>query len=632
MRHLALGVIGHVNHGKTSLVRALTGMQTDRLEEEQRRGMSIVLGFAYLATSQGTLDLIDVPGHEQFVRTMVAGATGIGATLLVVNGREGAMPQTIEHVAIADLLGLLRGVVAISRADELAPAERPEVQRRLRASLRGTHLEFAPVVFTSSVTGEGVAALTQKLEALLASEAPRRSGGAHFWLPVDRVFTLPGHGAIVTGTLRGAPLRVGETLACFPGGATGAVRQLQVHGEPVEEAVPGQRVGVNLRHLGIAEVARGDVLAPPGSLQPGTLLDVAVSLVTPAAEDALDGRSVRLLFGTTEVGASVRVLARTNANRPILLAQLRTARPVVAVAGEPCILRAESPAVTLGGGRVLDAAPRRHARSDAAALQRLRVLAGGSERQRLLERLKAAGAAGVELATLAAESRLDSVQLAPALREFALVEAGRAWHLPLVVTLEQRIAEALRTWHAAHPLRPMAPLSVCRAALPASAGETLLRLLLDRLHAAGTLRRRDGQVALASHDPLQALDETGRSRLAALEAGLRAGGMNPPDAPLTDASGRALIELLAARGDVLLLPGQPPAQRIAFHRSAVDEATGRLRAAFPTAAFTVSQARALLASTRKFTVPLLEHLHATGQTRRRGDAHVFVAERVSGGG
>jgi selenocysteine-specific elongation factor len=631
MRQSTVGVIGHVNHGKTSLVRALTGIDTDRLDEEKRRGMSIVLGFAHLQLAAGVVDFVDVPGHEQFVRTMVAGATGIAASLLVVHAREGIKPQTVEHVAIADLVGVRRGIVAITKADLVDAQERADVQRRVRAFLRGTHLEFAPVVFTSTVSGEGLDALRDAIAALLQAEGGRSTGHGRFWLPVDRVFTLAGHGTIVTGTLRGGPLRAGDAIASFPRGSAGSVRQLQVHGRGVEEAHPGQRVGVNLRHLDAEAVARGDVLAPPHSLQASSRVDVELRLQPGVAPDQVDGRRVRLLFGTTEVGALVRLLGAGGATT--LLAQVRTMEPVVAVAGEAFVLRRESPPATLGGGRILDGAPSRHARGDAEAVRRLRVLAGGSSRQRLDERLRAAGHGGLALAGLATETGVPPADLARDLQGLAFVHGQRVWHPAVVEDLKQRVLDALQAYHAAYPLRPVAPLSQCRAALPQGTGEALRRRLLELLADEGRIVQRAGAVALAGHDPLQALDAADRTSLAELATAFRAGGMQPPDPPQTaDARARSLLDLLVAQGEVLLLPGQPSTQRVAFHREALADARRRLAAAFPPPdAFTVSQARELLASTRKFTVPLLEHLHATGQTRRRGDLHAFVPDRSPGG-
>ncbi|MEJ7928560.1 selenocysteine-specific translation elongation factor [Ramlibacter sp. AN1015] len=673
VRRATVGVIGHVNHGKTSLVKALSGIDTDRLEEEKRRGMSIVLGFAHLALPQGTLDLVDVPGHEQFVRTMVAGATGIEASLLVVDAHEGVKPQTVEHLAIADLLGLRVGVVALSKSDRVDPARHAETRRELRRLLRGTHLEFAPVVATSATTGEGLQQLREALGALLLRLPTAAARTGHAWLPIDRAFALAGHGTVATGTLRGGPLRVGDTLEALPGGASGIVRQLQVHHAPVEEALPGQRVGVNLRHLKPGALSRGDVLAPPGRLRPGVLLDGVLQLAAGVPASQIDRCRLRLLCGTTDVGATARVLGRTGER---LLVQLRTTRPVPAVPGEPFLLRRESPAATLGGGVVLDAAPARHARSDGAAVERLRILAGGSAHDVLQQRLRSAGPAGLPLADLHALLGIrgalqEKAAVAPAtpakattaatasatgrdvagaadrtgtaggplqsvVQQLALVDGQRAWSLAVVEQLENRLLAMLRNYHAALPLRPGAPLALCRASLPEQVGDVLWRRLLERLEAAGSLVRRDSLAALPRHDPVQAMDPATRDALQALESAFREGGMAPPDLPRpgSDARLRALLDLLVTRGDILLLPGQPPTQRIGLHAEAVRQARGTLAAAFPAPqGFTVSQARELLGSTRKFTVPLLQHLHATGQTRRQGDLHAFVQQQAptSGG-
>ena len=378
MRHAAVGVIGHVNHGKTSLVKALTGTDTDRLAEEKRRGMSIVLGFAYVALPGGTVSTWSTcPGTSSSCRTMVVGRdrrAGKPAGGERTRGREAA---DTEHVAIADLVGVRRGVVAITKADLVDLQERLQVQQKVRSFLRGTHLEFAPIVFTSVQSGEGLDALRQALDALLAADAPAPAR-RHFWLPVDRAFTLPGHGTVATGTLRGGPLRVGDTLACLPRGLASTVRQLQVHNQVVAEAWPGQRVGVNLRQLGAGEIGRGDVLAPPDRLRAGLLLDVHLQLLPAVPVQAVEGRRVRLLSGTMEVAAQVRVLGPAGASNAHVFAQLRAARDVVAVAGEAFILRSESPPATLGGGRILDPSPRRHARADPEVLQHLRSWPAGA--------------------------------------------------------------------------------------------------------------------------------------------------------------------------------------------------------------------------------------------------------------
>ena len=268
MKHaLTLGVVGHVDHGKTALVRALTGAETDRLKEERERGLSIVLGFAFLETSHGVVDLIDVPGHEDFIRAMIAGATALDGVVLCVAANEGVMPQTVEHLNIARLLGLTRGFCVLTKTDLVSADELALARADLAEIVSGTFLEPAPVVETSTVSGTGVDAVREAVATLAATPVARelRTG---FFLPLDRAFTLKGFGLVVTGTLRGAALRVGADVELLPARRRATVRGLQNHGRPIEVAEPGQRVAVNLRQLGKDDVEHGGVLASPDSLTP----------------------------------------------------------------------------------------------------------------------------------------------------------------------------------------------------------------------------------------------------------------------------------------------------------------------------------------------------------------------------
>lgn len=637
--HLSLGVIGHVDHGKTSLVKALSGIDTDRLAEEKRRGMSIVLGFAHLDLDGGIVDLIDVPGHEQFVRTMVAGATGIDAALLAVDVREGAMPQTVEHLAIAGLIGVRHGVIAVTKADLADAAERTQALRRLRAVLRGTCLELAPAVFVSAQTGEGLQELRDCLRRLLrdAARRPASAGGRGFHLPVDRVFSLPGRGTIVTGTLRGGAIAVGDAVEVQPRGLRTTVRQLEFHNRPVDRALPGQRVGVNLRHLKPQEIGRGDVLGAAGLLKATTLLDADLRLLPDAGRALVHNQPVRLLFGATDVAARVRLLSgesdRADGPGDVIrpggsgIVQLHTGRPVAAAAGEAFILRAESPPATIGGGRFLDAAPARHRRRDAAVLERLRVLARGGGDAVLAVRLKAAGYAGVPLAALCADLDRDETGIVNSAAGVAVIHDGVALYRPFLEALGDMLVAALDKHHRQWPMRRGAPLAACRAALPRTVGDGLFRFALRTLCEARRVEVRDGVAWLFGHDPMAALGPAERELAATIESGFRDGGVKPPDVDgyLADERRAALFHLLVEQKRLILLPGQLAGQRIAFHAEAVQAALAQLQAAYPAPQqFTVSDARALLGSTRKFTVPLLEHLDAAGRTRRRGD-HRSVA-------
>jgi len=343
---LTVGVIGHVDHGKTALVRALTGIETDRLAEEKRRGISIALGFAHLPVPGGEIDLIDMPGHERFVRTMVAGATGIRAVLLVVSAVEGIRAQTVEHVEIAGLLGIRAGIVAVAKAD-LAGDEGISAAGAAAAGLLARNgIADAAVIPTSAVDGRGIADLRAALADLTARvPPPAEQGLVH--LPVDRVFSRPGFGTIVTGTLQRGRLSVGEEVEILPGGMRARVRALQVHGAPLPVAVPGGRTAVNLRGVEAGGIRPGAVLATPGLLRPAEWLDVDLRLLPGAPLPLATGREVKLLIGTREVAARLRLPDRDAlAPGETAVAQLRCAEPVAVPAREPFVIRTGSPART----------------------------------------------------------------------------------------------------------------------------------------------------------------------------------------------------------------------------------------------------------------------------------------------
>lgn len=625
--HLALGVIGHVDHGKTSLVKAISGMETDRLEEERRRGMSIVLGFAWMAFEEGIVDIIDVPGHEQFVRTMVAGATGIAAVLLVVDAREGIMPQTVEHVAITGLLGVRQGLIAVTKSDLIATDERKALLDRLRAFLGGSHLEGAPVVFTSARTGEGVQAIGAALRCLLKAQTGPAALLQRCYLPIDRVFSLRGSGTVVTGTLRGGRLAVGDELELLPSRLRTSVRQLQCHNQSVDTALPGQRVGVNLRQLETGDISRGDVLAPAGLLRASCLLDVEIRLAPGAPRRLSDGQAVRLLIGASDVAATVRML------RPVAggadrggVAQLRTRRPVVAAVHEPFILRSDTPAATLAGGRVLEPAATWLRRSDHAGLERLDVIAGGSSEDILVERLRTAGPRSMLLSEIAGALAGvgGNLKTLPAIR---LVDERLAVYQPLLAELASRLGMALEGYHAQSPWRAGAPLSWCRVQLPPEMAPAVFRTLVQDMAAAGRVAIVDGLARLPSHDPLAALPPADRRLAMEIEARLRDGGVAPPDVAELAKGCRpaALLRMLVDLRRCVLLEGQVAGQRIAFHRDAVRWAREHLVAAYPPPApFTVSDARQAWRTSRKFAVPLLAQFDKLGYTRREGDLRIMT--------
>ena len=627
LKTLLVGVIGHVDHGKTALVRALTGVETDRLKEERARGVSIVPGFALLASDRGEIDLVDLPGHERFVRAMISGATGMRAVLLAVDAHEGIKPQTVEHLEIARLIGVRRGVLALTKADLATPETVAARAAEIAAAAARAGIAAGPVIATSTVTGAGLPELSAALSGLLDETEPGRDDGFPY-LPVDRVFSRPGFGTVVTGTLRRGPLAVGDTVEIAPGGRTAVVRGLQIHGRAVERAEPGRRTAVALRGIDLDEVARGQALSPPGLLAPSAWLDVAITAA--AGADALAGGSAcRLLFGTTEVEARLRLLDR-DALEPgaSTQAQLHLGEPVAVPAREPFVLRLDSPSVTVAGGRILDPASRRRRRHDPRVMADLAALAAGHAGEAITVRLGQLGAAGAPLTELA---RIAGI--APERARQILSEAGaraigdRYIGAAAFAALRSGTLAALAHHHRDNPMdHGIALERLARAlALP----ETVTGAVLRDLAAAGAVAQAGALWRRAEFDPARNESEAARR----LEQVFRRAGLSPPDeaeAIGRDVRRREALTYLVGAGTVIRAVDRVQRRAVMFHREAVATAKTRLVEAFPEAGtpdmgFLAREAGATLGISRKFSIPLLEHLDATGFTRRAGDRRVIVA-------
>ncbi|WP_293903248.1 SelB C-terminal domain-containing protein [Phenylobacterium sp.] len=628
MRSLSLAVVGHVNHGKTALVRALTGMETDRLKEEIARGLSITLGFAWRDYPATGVDFIDAPGHEDFIRAMVMGATGARAALLVVSATEGFGRQTHEHLRIAGLLGLRAGIVAVTKADLLPDGSWPAVRARIAAELDGTFLAAEPVVLCSSVTGDGLDGLHVQLQALaVRSPAPDRLPGAY--LPLDRVFSVAGAGTVATGTLQGGVLTTGQDAVLEPSGRSTSLRQVQIHGRAVEHGPPGGRVAVGLRGVSADEIEAGEVLCAPGAYQASLLVDVEVSLAPTSARPLKSTDEVRVMWGARQdIGKARLIGANMIVPGERGLAQLRFSAPVVAYAGQRGILRRPSPAETIGGVVVLDpVAPRLRGRVDARRCLLDAVIAQNLDQIAAELAHRDGGILSIgEAARLSRRSpaevrdhlgetfdRLDDDVLATGA---GVVRARQAYLV--------RVAEA----HRDAPTRAWTPVNAIRAGLARTASRDLVAHVEKRLAAAGEIRLQGAQVALQGHEPLAALPPAAVARLRRIEAALRDGGMTPPDpAALADpgADDAALVALLIESGRLVQLRNVALRQTLTFHVEAFDAALEALRAAFPPPTeFTTGEARAALGTSRKFIVPALEFLDARGGTVRRGDIRQVV--------
>ncbi len=384
MKHLILGTAGHIDHGKTALVKALTGIDTDRLKEEKERGITIELGFAHLELENGIqLGIVDVPGHERFIRSMVAGVGGMDLVVLVIAADEGIMPQTREHLEICQLLGVKTGLVALTKSDLVDGDWLDLVSEEVRDYLNGTFLEGAPVIPVSSRTGDGLPELKEALAAL-AAVVPEKESEGPFRLPVDRVFTITGFGTVVTGTLLSGGIAVGDEVEILPSGRTCRVRGIQTHGSREERAVAGQRVAINLQGVEHSEVCRGDVVAPAGEFHTTRVVDARLDYLSSAPGELRHRATLRLHSATYEVPAQVILLDR-DLLKPgeTAFVQLRLKAPVLLLPGDPFVVRAYSPQATVGGGRVLDPAPPRRRRRSDTALALLAALNEGTDEERV---------------------------------------------------------------------------------------------------------------------------------------------------------------------------------------------------------------------------------------------------------
>lgn len=621
---VTLGVIGHVDHGKTALVRALTGIETDRLREEQERGLSIVLGFSYLESSRGMIDLIDVPGHEDFIRTMISGATGIDGVILVVAANEGVMPQTREHFDIAELLGVERGLIVLTKTDLVSADELELAVEDVRDYLSGTFLEGAPVVHTSALRGEGMEDLGEALADIPVRA--RQVSDAGFHLPVDRVFGMRGFGVVVTGTLRDGILRADQAVEILPGGEPASIRGLQIHNRHVDAAFPGQRVAVNLRHRRQGALSRGDVLAAPGYLQPARRIDVELRMLQHAGEPLRNGATVRVLFGTTEEIAKVRILGMNSLDpREAGLVQLRFRRRVVARQGERFIVRGLTPVVTLGGGSMLDVNAPRHRRFDSTVVTRLESTAAGDTVALVRASLEEAGLGSVDRETLRQKLGLTAADMETAADSVGAieVEGGRLMDASAHGRLLDGIRSAVEQFHRQYPRRQGLAMAGIPTLLKADIDEAALQHSVLELESRGELRNDASILSQVGFDPLASLSADERRVAKEIEESFRTCGLMPPPVESVlrgDRVRTGVLRLLTDTGALVRLKTYDRSRHLVMHRDVLRNVRQRLAERFPyPAEFTVADVRDELGTTRKYIVPLMEHLDASGVTIRTGN-------------
>ena len=629
MRRLILGTAGHIDHGKTALVRALTGVDTDRLAEEKRRGITIDLGFAELPVSDDlAFGVVDVPGHESFIRNMLAGATGMDLVLLVVSADEATMPQTREHLAIARLLGVERLVVALSRIDLVEEEWLELALDDVRELLAGTPYSAAPIVPTSAVTGAGL----DELRAALAREGGRaraRLDADIVRLPVDRVFTVRGTGTVVTGTLWSGSLSLDQRVRLEPGGVEARVRGLQVHGRSVKTARAGERTAVALAggRVGREAVGRGQVVVGADPWVAADRVTARIELLPDTAWGIERGQRVRVHLGTSEVMARVFLLDRSEMEAgEAAWAQLRLEAPLVARARDHVVLRSYSPMTTIGGGIVAEPSPPPRTRLRGGEGNLLEAIVGPDPGLRRRAVLDLAGWAGTPAAELPIRTGDPPRTLAPGEDDTAFATGRAVYSRTLAGEGRHLLRRRVARHHRAHPLRPGMPLAGAREALPRGAGPELADALLARLAERGELEVRRELVREPGFEPSLTPEQEGvRSGLARR---YRAAGLSPPAIRDLPAALRdhpdlwPILKLLEQAGDIVALSDDFFADADAVKRGAreVRERLGGRSGLGP------ADFREVLPVTRRHLLPLLACFDRLGVTVRRG-----VGREVPGG-
>lgn len=630
MKHVIIGTAGHVDHGKTTLIQALTGTNTDRLKEEQERGMTIDIGFAALRLPDGTLaGIVDVPGHERFLKNMLAGASGVDVVLLVVAADESVMPQTVEHINILRLLDVRNGVVALTKCDLVEREWLETVETDVREHLEGTFLEDAPILRVSAPTGKGLNRLNRALLSAV-SRAEARSTALPFRLPVDRVFTRPGFGTVVTGTLVAGALRVGDSVSILPQDAPARVRGLQSHGQKVSEVEAGMRVAVNLAGVETEEIVRGAQLTQPGALAAAHAFDGVLQLLSRAPRALADGTRVRVHLGTAEILGRVRLLDRLDALQPGARAyvQFQAEQPFVAARGDRFVVRAYSPMITICGGTVLDAHPVRHRKGD------VRVLAALSARERgtaedLIETALLRCPVGLPRKELPAAAALpiDEVESAvETLRQngrIVTISGDRIFLAPLLTALTERARQALGAYHERFPLRPGIPKEELRAGLGRDAEPRVFGALLHHWQAENLLVS-EGATTRLSTFTVQ-LNERQKALMERIEQFYQECDLAipeieevsrkvkaPPDAV------NALLRVGAERGTFVRV------QEGAYYHTETEARLQQLIREYMArhGSITVAAFRDLTQSNRKWSLLALEYFDLTRFTRREGDLRV----------
>jgi len=626
-RRIILGTAGHIDHGKTSLVKALTGIDTDRLKEEKERGITIELGFAHLTLPDGTLvGIVDVPGHERFVKNMVAGASGIDVVALVVAADEGVMPQTEEHLEICELLGIRHGLVVITKIDMVDEEWLELVEEDIKEHVKGTFLEGAPIVKVSSVTGKGLKEFLDTLNNLI-QKIPERQSGQIFRLPIDRVFTIKGFGTVVTGTSISGKVKVGDEVTVYPKGINCKVRSIQVHGRSVEETGPSTRTALSLQGVNKEDIERGYVVASKDSLFPSYILDVFLTYLSSAKKPLRNREKVRFHVGTSEVLANVVLLDREELMpSEQCYAQIRLEEPVTVLRGDRFVIRSYSPVRTIGGGEIVHPlAKKKKKKGSEKIINILNTIHKGADKDVVESIILMGGYEGINKKMLLFLSNLSEDKLNRILEELASCgkihiyekEQGLFIHSEFYNKLKELIVSIIEEYHKKYPLRAGIPKEELRSRIRAIKDVRLFNYMIESLIKEGLIVSELDNIRIKGYSPtLTREQEKVKSEI---EKIYKESKFQPPYfkeirekwPDLAD----EVLEYLLSQGILVKIK-----EDLYLHKESLEKMIADVRAFLKKhGQMSVGDFKALTNTTRKYSIPFLEYLDKSQITVRVGD-------------
>jgi selenocysteine-specific elongation factor len=629
VKQIIFGTAGHIDHGKTSLIKAVTGTNTDRLKEEQKRGITIELGFASLDLPSGRhLGIVDVPGHEKFVKNMVAGATGIDIVAMVIAADEGVMPQTREHMEICTLLGVNHGMVVLTKTDMVDEEWLELVTEDIRDFTVGTFLEEAPIVPVSSLTGDGIPEFIDQLDALCAN-VPERTSTGLFRLPVDRVFSMKGFGTVITGTLISGKINVGDSIMIYPGKVASKVRGIQVHNQGRDAAEAGMRTAINFQGLEKTAINRGEILARENTLMPSYMVDLELHFLSSNKKPIKSRTQVRFHTGTSEIMGNLILLDRDELSAgDTCVAQIRLDEAVSLIRDDRFVIRSYSPVRTIGGGKVLDPIPPKHKRFQQAIIDGLAELAEADPEGIIDHQARMAGPAGISFDALLLMTNLPAKALESTIgtmlnaQRIMLVDKEHRLYVHQTVfeSLKQLSHDVLEAYHRDNPLKPGISKEELKSKFPHGAGGKLFTLVLNRSIKDQQLALEDNTVRLASHEVSLQVDQKAlKQQIVDI---YRESGLTPPY--FRDVVKRLEVEPKPAKGVLELLVGEGALVKVKedlyYDRETLEKLKAELVAYIvDKGEISTPEFKDMTGASRKYVIPLIEHFDATNVTIRIGD-------------